>query len=191
MTRRPMVVSGGEGSGASVPDQALAVPATPANAVDGPPGFDPSRIAVHMRNGRVHERDTTWCGKKLLGQPDCDGDGIETFNVYGSNVRTTYDEPFVTCQRCLDEFETSYRRAFPDGPKPIATIYADNPNAKELLGPETMARFFGPNGEGATAYEEFVAALATEAGTAETTEIGSAGGEGAGPKDNAQDESAQ
>lgn len=29
--------------GASVPDQALAVPATPANAVDGPSGFDPSR----------------------------------------------------------------------------------------------------------------------------------------------------
>jgi hypothetical protein len=29
--------------GASVPDQALAVPATPAKAVDGPSGFDPSR----------------------------------------------------------------------------------------------------------------------------------------------------
>jgi hypothetical protein len=31
--------------GARPSDQALAVPATPASAVDGPAGFDPSRIA--------------------------------------------------------------------------------------------------------------------------------------------------
>jgi hypothetical protein len=46
MTRRPMVVSGGEsreGVGASVPDQALAVPVEPASGL-APPGFDPSRI---------------------------------------------------------------------------------------------------------------------------------------------------
>jgi hypothetical protein len=166
--------------------QALAVPATPAGAVDGPSHFDPSRTPIHMRNGRVPERDVTWCGKKLLGQPDCGGDGIETFHVYGSNVRTTYDEPFVTCRHCLDAFETSYRRTFPDGPKPIATISADNPRAKEILGPETMARFFGPGGEGAEAYERFIAAIAAEAGTAETVEQGSvhegAGREAALPK---------
>lgn len=119
-------------------------------------------MVVHMRNGRAHRHPSTfgggetWCGKKLLGQPSCDGEGIETFSCYGADVRTTWDEVFVTCQRCLDAFETSYRRAFPDGPKPIATIRIDNPRAKELLGPETMTRFFGPNGEGTAAYSRFV-----------------------------------
>jgi hypothetical protein len=133
------------------------------------PEIIPQSGPIHMRNGRLPMRDATWCGKKLLGRPECDGDGIETFYVYGADVRTTYDEPFVTCQRCLESFDVSYRAAFPDGPKPIATIYADNPRAKELLGPETMTRFFGPNGEGAAAYERFIAAIAT----AETPKNGS------------------
>jgi hypothetical protein len=38
--------------GASVPDQALAVPATPANAVNGPAGFDPSRGETQEQRAR-------------------------------------------------------------------------------------------------------------------------------------------
>ena len=117
---------------------------------------------IHMRNGRAQKRPhtfgagETWCGKKLLGQPDCDGEGIETFISYGTEICTTYDEPFVTCQRCLDAFETSYRRAFPDGPKPIATFRADNPadieRARKVLSPEALNSFFGPGGGGMPAF---------------------------------------
>lgn len=128
---------------------------------------------IHFRNGRARRdpqtkgEGVTWCGKKLLGQPDCDGEGIETFSSYGSDIRTTWDEPFVTCQRCLEAFETSYRRAFPDGPKPIATFRADNPDdvarAKALLSPEALNGFFGPGGGGMSA---FMDALESSAGAA-------------------------
>lgn len=121
-------------------------------------------MMIHMRNGRAerHRRTmgagTTWCGKKLLGQPDCDGEGIETFTSYGNQVRTTYDEMFVTCQPCLDAFEESYRSAFPDAPKPIATFRADSPEdmerARAFLSPEALNKFFSPYGGGMPALME-------------------------------------
>jgi hypothetical protein len=165
--------------------------ASPGAATASPPSGDhPSRV-IHMRNGRAQRhRHTmgageTWCGKKLLGQPDCDGEGIETFSSYGSEVRTTYDEPFVTCQRCLDAFDTSYRRAFPDGPKPIATFRTDDPadmeRAKALLSPEALNGFFGPGGGGMAAFDAALRDSDTrrmaETGTGSERSSGSAGRE--------------
>ena len=160
-----------------------------------PSGFDPSRGTIHMRNGRVtrrahvHGAGETWCGKKLLGEPDCDGEGVETFTSYGSKVHTTYDEPFVTCQACLDAFETSYRRAFPDGPKPIATFRLDSPQdmerANKVLSVEAMNKFFGPGGGGMAAFDAALRDSDRSGEAVETT--GSTEGESADPKGIAQE----
>ena len=46
-------------------DQALAVPATPANAVDGPSGFDPSRIAwLHLRGQFTYHAEARIIGTR-------------------------------------------------------------------------------------------------------------------------------
>lgn len=61
-----------------VADQALAVPATPAGAVDGPTGFDPSRIAEELSNliarcesakGADRKLDADIC--RLVDLPEC------------------------------------------------------------------------------------------------------------------------
>lgn len=61
------------------------------------------------------------------------------------------------CLQCEAEAEKAYRRAFPDGPTPIATFKLDDPadmdRARQLLGPEAMAKHFGPNGGGMAAFE--------------------------------------
>jgi len=49
-------------SGRAPAGQALAVPATPANAVDGPSGFDPSRITGEKWIGGSLHQLTHWSG---------------------------------------------------------------------------------------------------------------------------------
>lgn len=49
--------------GASVPDQAFAVPATPANAVDGPSGFDPSRVPTLYGASAESYGVAVWVGR--------------------------------------------------------------------------------------------------------------------------------
>lgn len=130
-----------------------------------PPGFDPSRGVLHVRNGRAdrhpstHGDGATWCGKKLLGRPESSESGVDTFLSYGSEVHVSMDPQQGSCGRCREAFDAAYNAAFPNGMKPIATIKADNPRAKELFGPETLTRFFGPRGEGSSAYERFVASI--------------------------------
>jgi hypothetical protein len=55
-----------------------------------------------------------------------------------------------------EELDAGYRAAFPDGPKPIATFRLNNPEdverAKAVLSPEALAKFFGPNGGGMSAW---------------------------------------
>jgi hypothetical protein len=130
-----------------------------------PSGFDPSRGVLHVRNGRAGRHPSTygdgatWCGKKLLGKPEASESGVDTFLSYGSEVHVSMDPQQGSCSRCREAFDAAYNAAFPNGLKPIATIKADNPRAKELLGPETLTRFFGPQGEGASAYERFAASI--------------------------------
>jgi hypothetical protein len=150
-------------AGRALREAALSPSATEPVPVSSHSGNDQPRKVIHMHNGRaarhrhVMGAGETWCGKKLLGTPECDGEGIETFTSYGSEIHTTWDKPFVTCQACLDAFEASYRRAFPDGPKPIATFRLDNPDdvarAKALLSPEALNGFFGPGGGGMAAFD--------------------------------------
>jgi hypothetical protein len=132
----------------------------------------------------------TWCGKKLLGKPDCSVDRVETFLSYGSEVHVTaFDPEVATCERCREAFDAAYSAAFPDGLKPLATIRIGDPNAKELLSPSTMTRFFGPNGEGSSAYERFVRSMSCDSdgsGEADETRSSSTGGDSAGPKGIAQ-----
>jgi hypothetical protein len=123
-------------------------------------------VNIHLRNGRAggHPQTfgegITWCGKKLLGKPERTEPGCEVFISYGSEVHVTIDPEAGSCPRCRTAFDAAYAAAFPDGLKPIATFRADNPEdmerAKKLLSPETMNRFFGPYGEGMSAYERFI-----------------------------------
>jgi hypothetical protein len=62
------------------------------------------------------------------------------------------------CLQCEAEAEKAYRRAFPDGPpKPLATFRTDDPadmeRARRLIGPEAIAKHFGPGGGGMAAFE--------------------------------------
>jgi len=56
------------------------------------------------------------------------------------------------CIACSSEADKAYRKAFPDGPKPIATFQTDNPSdmkrAKRIIGGEALKAAFGPGGGG-------------------------------------------
>lgn len=71
------------------------------------------------------------------------------------------------CLQCEAEFDAAYKRAFPEGPKPIATFKLDSPGdverARSVLGVEALTKFFGPDGGGMQAFMDAVKA----AGTAE------------------------
>lgn len=118
---------------------------------------------VHLRNGRADRHPRTfgdgaaWCGKKLLGKPEASEGGIDTFLVYGSEVRVTFDPVQGTCERCRAAFDAAYYAAFPNGPEPLATFRSDNPEdmerAKAALSPEALNRFFGPGGVGMAAFK--------------------------------------
>jgi len=57
------------------------------------------------------------------------------------------------CLYCESEANKAYKRAFPDGPKPIATFSLGNPEdvaaARQAIGAEAMQKAFGPGGGGA------------------------------------------
>ena len=56
------------------------------------------------------------------------------------------------CLACPQEVKKAYKEAFPDGPKPIATIKLDDPKAmeraKKALGKDALEKAFGPDGGG-------------------------------------------
>jgi hypothetical protein len=64
------------------------------------------------------------------------------------------------CLQCEGEFNKAYERAFPDGPKPIATFKLDTPEgterARRAIGVEALQKAFGPDGGGMS---EFMANL--------------------------------
>lgn len=61
------------------------------------------------------------------------------------------------CLQCEAEAEKAYRRAFPEMPKPLATFRTDDPadmeRARRLIGPEAIAKHFGPGGGGMATFE--------------------------------------
>lgn len=65
------------------------------------------------------------------------------------------------CLQCENEADAAYKRAFPEGPKPIATFKLDNPAnveaARSVLSPEALNGFFGPGGGGIAAFTEALA----------------------------------
>lgn len=64
------------------------------------------------------------------------------------------------CLQCEAEADAAYKRAFPEGPKPIATFKIDSPSnveaARRILSPDALASFFGPGGGGLQAFVEAV-----------------------------------
>ncbi len=71
------------------------------------------------------------------------------------------------CLQCEAEFDKAYKRAFPDGPKPIATFRLDTPegaeSARRALGVEALQKAFGAGGGGMA---EFMANMEKEGGNA-------------------------
>jgi hypothetical protein len=124
------------------------------------------RSTVHVRNGRAQGHPqtfgdgVTWCGKKLIGKPEREEAGLQVFSCYGSEVHVSDDPSQTSCARCRAAFDAAYSAAFPEGLKPLATFKldsaADMARAKDVLAPETLTRFFGAQGEGMTAYEQFL-----------------------------------
>lgn len=61
------------------------------------------------------------------------------------------------CLQCEVEAEKAFRRACPEMPKPLATFRTDDPadmeRARRLIGPEAIAKHFGPGGGGMAAFE--------------------------------------
>ncbi len=124
---------------------------------------------IHLRNGRMQRypqtfgEGVTWCGKKLLGQPESAGEGLEAFTSYGTRHVVTTDPAQVSCAACSKTFGTAYAEAFPEGPKPIATFRLDDPaevaRAKAVLSPEALNGFFGPSGGGMAAFMDAVEQL--------------------------------
>src|SRR3546814_2771475 len=55
-----------------------------------------------------------------------------------------------------EELAAAYAETFPDGPKPIATFRADNPDdvarLKSVIGPDALQGIFGPGGGGIPAF---------------------------------------
>ena len=66
-----------------------------------------------------------------------------------------------------EELDAFYRAAFPDGPKPIATLRLDSPQdmarARAALSPEALTKHLGPGGGGVAA---ITAILSGDGGTA-------------------------
>lgn len=57
------------------------------------------------------------------------------------------------CIYCESEAHKAYKRAFPDGPKPLATFTADElqqPAVRDAIGAEAVQKAFGPGGGGMT-----------------------------------------
>jgi len=118
-------------------------------------------MTVHITNGRAgkhpHTRGAgeTWCGKKLLGQPESVEGATETFSCYGSLVSTSIDPKVADCPRCREAFDAAYSQAFPEGLKPIATFKLgdekDMERARRLLSPDALRQFFAPGGGGVPA----------------------------------------
>lgn len=58
------------------------------------------------------------------------------------------------CLQCEHQADADYRRAFPAGPVKIATIRVEEiGQLKDVLGPEAIGRYYGPNGLGDRAFE--------------------------------------
>lgn len=67
------------------------------------------------------------------------------------------------CLACPAEADRAYRAAFPDDPKPIATMKIEEVGQlKEVLGPDAMRRYFGYGGEGGDAFERDLKAKLSE-----------------------------
>ena len=58
------------------------------------------------------------------------------------------------CSGCDAEAERAYKRAFPDGPKPLATYRIDSPEemaeCRRVFGAESLQHAFGADGGGMT-----------------------------------------
>lgn len=56
------------------------------------------------------------------------------------------------CLACSAEAEKAYKKAFPNGPKPIATFRKDSPEdmakLKKVFGANALNKAFGPSGKG-------------------------------------------
>jgi len=56
------------------------------------------------------------------------------------------------CLACPAEADKAYKKAFPDGPQPIAIFRRDNPGdmekAKNTIGAKAITKAFGPDGNG-------------------------------------------
>ena len=67
------------------------------------------------------------------------------------------------CCACDDEADKAFRRAFPDGVKPLATYNTDDPEdmarCKEVFGAESLRHAFGEGGGG---MEEILGKLANQ-----------------------------
>jgi hypothetical protein len=65
------------------------------------------------------------------------------------------------CLQCPNEADAAYKRAFPGGPKPIATFRLDSPEdmerARAAIGVEAIRKAFGPGGGGVREIEQNVA----------------------------------
>lgn len=150
--------------GASVPDQALAVPATPANAVDGPSGFDPSRIMTEL--------SALWFAYATAEGGHKDRDChfvVEQYFSYG-------DEPYWT----------AYHAGYVDDGFGIGGRYGRHERRFTSYGAalsycidETLAMFRRHRRDLTTDTVERLTAIATEARRAETENTGSVH-EGAG-----------
>lgn len=90
-------------------------------------------VVTHIRNGRAPSRShvfgcgETWCGKKLVGEPETLDCGTEVFSSYGAIVQASIDPARCSCRSCRNAFDAAYSEAFPDGPTPIATLRLDEP----------------------------------------------------------------
>ena len=165
--------------GARPSEQALAVPATPAVAVDGPSGFDPSRVFVimcstgeysdrsewpigYVRDERVAQRlvqlaSEEWAsGQVLHPQPEYPDDGLPWEEVTEELAEVADAAWKSECEKR----DAALRETLTVDPDAVANCKYDEP-------------FY---------FLHEVAAIATEAGTAATAKQGAVH-EGAGPKD--------
>ena len=68
------------------------------------------------------------------------------------------------CLQCNREVDAAYERAFPDGPKPIATftLPEDAEAAAAIIGAEALTKAFGPDGNGLADIEAAFAKFTAE-----------------------------
>jgi hypothetical protein len=121
---------------------------------------------IHIQNGRSHAHPSTfgngwtWCGKKLIGQPQRNEGPFEIWSSYGADLWASMDPALATCSHCEKLFEAAYSDAFPDGLKPLATFRFDSPadmdRAKDVLSPEALGKYLGEGGLGMTAFERML-----------------------------------